>query len=103
MRAEGHVCNRRRENGDIEAPQAVIQLERVKGEEYHIGHMHTHIHYRSVIFFYYNVLCFYVHEACSFFFYQNTNTLQFKIIVFYFNIFLNRIYLCDGKAEYLVI
>ncbi len=51
MRAEGRVCNRRRENGDIEAPQAVIQLERVKGEEYHIGHMHTHIHYRSVYFF----------------------------------------------------
>lgn len=52
VRAEGRVCNRRRENRDIEAPQAVIQLERVKGEEYHIGHMHTHIHYRSVHFFF---------------------------------------------------
>lgn len=34
--AEGGVCNRRREKGDIEAPQAVIQLERVRGEGYRI-------------------------------------------------------------------
>lgn len=55
---EGRVCNRRREKGDIEAPQAVIQLERVKGEEYHIGHMHTHIHYRSELWVRFFFLCF---------------------------------------------
>lgn len=47
VQAEGCVCNRRREKGNTEALQAVIQLERVKGEEYHIGHMHAHIHYHS--------------------------------------------------------
>lgn len=34
--AEGSVCNRRREKGDTVAPQAVIQLERVRGEGYRI-------------------------------------------------------------------